>query len=330
MLSPSSRQTGSKLIEKMRTRMRVRHYSLRTEKTYVRWVVRFIRFHGVRHPESMGETEVAAFLNHLAVDLNLSSSSQTQAASAVLFLYREVLGNGDMGWIDNVVRARRPRRLPTVLSQKEVTQVLQQLEGPSRLVAALLYGGGLRLMEALRLRVKDLDFERCELTVRSGKGDKDRKTMIPASLVEPLRRQLAVVEKLHTRDLAEGHGEVSMPYALERKFPYANSEFAWQWVFPASRKYTEEGTGAVRRHHMHPTSVQRAVRSAVEECGFNRRVSCHTFRHSFATHLLENGYDIRTVQQLLGHTDIRTTMIYTHVLNRGGLGVRSPIDGLDL
>lgn len=320
------RRPGSKLLDRYRSAIRVRHLSRRTEEAYVRWVVRYVRYHGLRHPESMGEPEIGAFLSHLATDRNLSASSQNQAASALLFLYREVLGQKEMAWLQDVVRAKRPQRLPTVLTAEEVRLVLRELTGPNRLVASLLYGSGLRLLEGLTLRVKDVDLRRAEVTIRSGKGNRDRRTMLPRSLVDSVARQIDQVAAQHERDLREDRGWVELPFALDRKYPNAGRDLIWQWIFPATRWYRDAESGQVRRHHLHESVIQRAVRRAATQAGITRRVTCHTFRHSFATHLLENGYDIRTVQSLLGHQDVRTTMIYTHVLNKGGLGVRSPLD----
>ena len=315
-----------RLLDRVRDAIRARHYSRRTEKAYVGWVRRFVLFHGKRHPSEMGQAEVSAFLSHLAVQGGVSASTQNQALSALLFLYRDVLGN-DIGWLDDVVRAKRPERVPTVLSREEVAAVLGHLRGPEALIAALLYGAGLRLLEGCRLRVKDVDLARGEIVVRDGKGARDRVTMLPRRIVPELAAQLERVRRQHTDDLAQGRGSVEMPDALERKYPRAAFELAWQWVFPATRHYRDPASGLERRHHLHESVVQKAVRAAVQHAGIARRASCHTLRHSFATHLLEAGYDIRTIQELLGHQDVSTTMIYTHVLNRGGRGVRSPLDG---
>ena len=317
----------SKLMDDLRAALRARHYSRRTEQAYCLWTKRFIRFHRLRHPNEMGEAEINAFLTHLAVAAGVSASTQNQALSALLFLYRHVLGRppGDLG---AVVRARRPSRLPVVLTREEVRAVLAQLDGEMWLIGSLLYGSGLRLTECLRLRVQDLDFERGEAVVRQGKGMKDRVTVLPRRLIVPLREHLVDVARLHRRDLADGWGRVQMPDALERKYPTAPREWRWQWVFPQRKRWRDPATGQQGRHHVHETIVQRAIREAVTRAGIAKRAGCHTFRHSFATHLLESGYDIRTIQELLGHKDVRTTMVYTHVLNRGGLGVRSPIDGL--
>jgi integron integrase len=317
----------SQLMSEMRTALRSRHYSRRTEKAYCLWAKRFIRFHGLRHPAEMGAAEINAFLTDLAVECHVAASTQNQALAALLFLYRTVLGRppGDLG---NVIRARKPQHLPVVLTRAEVRAVIALLDGDTALIARLLYGAGLRLGECLRLRVHDIDFERREITVRDGKGGKDRVTMLPETLVGPLRLHVAEVKQLHERDLAAGWGRVPLPDALERKYPNAARDWRWQWVFPQRTRWRDLGAGAQGRHHVHETIVQRAITAAVRGSGIEKRASCHTLRHSFATHLLEGGYDIRTIQELLGHKDVRTTMIYTHVLNRGGLGVRSPADGL--
>lgn len=307
--------------------MRVAHMSPRTEAAYVMWIRRFIRHHGLRHPRELGEAEVAEFLTHLADRQGVAASTQQQALSALLFFYRDVLGR-PLGHLGPVHRARRPHRLPVVLTRGEVHRVLEELGGVYRLVGMLLYGAGLRLLEAVTLRVKDVDFARSEITVRRGKGGKDRVTVLPERLRGPLAAHLEGVKTLHEKDLSSGSGRVVLPEALGRKFPNASGEWAWQWVFPAARQYRERETGILRRYHLHPTAVQRAMAAAVRAAGLSKRASCHTLRHSFATHLLEAGYDIRTVQELLGHRDVSTTMVYTHVLNRGGLGVQSPADFL--
>ena len=307
--------------------MRVRHLSRRTEKAYVGWIRRYVLFHGTRHPAEMGAPEVSTFLTYLATDANVAASTQNQALSALLFLYRHVLGV-ELDAFDEIVRAKRPRRLPTVLTKGEVRAVLSRIEGIPGLMALLLYGAGLRLLECARLRVQDLDFAGNQLRVRNGKGGKDRVTLLPSRAVRPLREQLERARELHDRDLAAGAGWVHMPYALDRKYPNAGREWRWQWVFPASRIHTDRESGRRRRHHLHETVLQRAVKRAAERTGLAKRVTCHTFRHSFATHLLEDGYDIRTVQELLGHQDVTTTMIYTHVLGSGVAGIRSPADHL--
>lgn len=309
--------------------MRLRHYSPRTEEAYVHWVRRFVRFCGLRHPRELGTAEVTRFLSSLAVERHVSASTQNQALSALLFLYRDVL-DIPVGWLSTLVRAKRPARVPMVLSRDEVRRVLGKLNGrgASALVAGVLYGTGMRLLEALRLRAKDLDFAANEITVRGGKGDRDRVTMLPERLKGPLLHHLATVRAQHEKDLADGAGWVEMPGALGAKYPNAGREWGWQWVFPATKTYDHAPSGQRRRHHLHETVVQRAFREAVRAAGIAKPASCHTLRHSFATHLLESGYDIRTVQELLGHRNVATTMIYTHVLRRGGMGVRSPADTL--
>ncbi len=316
-----------RLLDQLRHAIRVRHYSRRTETAYVNWVRRFVKFHRLRHPRDMGQQEVAAFLTHLAVARKVSASTQNQALCAILFLYREVLGC-ELPWLDNMVRAKRHRKIPVVLTRAEVQRVLDEMSGTSRLVAGLLYGCGLRLLEALRLRIKDVDLERRELQVRDGKGAKDRVTLLPEVLTERINLQIKFVLKQHAQDLAAGHGSVWVPGALEAKYPRVAWEPGWQWLFPATRMYLHRESGRRRRHHLHESAVQKAVYMAVRAAGVTKPASCHTFRHSFATHLLEDGYDIRTIQELLGHNNVATTMIYTHVLNRGGRGVRSPLDKL--
>jgi integron integrase len=303
----------------------MRHYSLRTEQAYVAWTRRFIVFHRKRHPEEMGEVEINAFLSSLAVAGKVSASTQNQALSALLFLYRDVLEK-PFPEMPTLVRARRPARLPVVLTRDEVRRVLAQLVGDARLVATLLYGSGLRLLEALRLRVKDLDLARNEILVRDGKGQKDRVTMLPAALKRDLAAHLKAVRARHDREVARGGGDVHLPDAIRLKYPSAAKSWPWQYVFPAARESTDPRGGEIRRHHLPETSVQRAVRNAVGQAGITKHASGHSLRHSFATHLLESGYDIRTIQELLGHRDVATTMIYTHVLNTGGRGVRSPLD----
>ena len=314
-----------KLLRRVRLAARAAHYSVRTEAAYLGWVRRFVRFHGLRHPGELGEAEVAAFLTHLAAVRKVAPSTQQQALSALLLLYRDVLCR-PLGPLGPVQRARAPHRLPVVLTRGEVGRVLEELRGVPRLVGMLLYGGGLRLMEAVTLRIKDLDLERGEVAIRRGKGAKDRVTVLPERIRGVLAAHLERVKGTHDKDLQRGAGRVALPGALARKYPNAEAEWSWQWVFPAARHYREVGTGVLRRHHLHPTVVQRAVTAAVRAVGLAKRATCHTLRHSFATHLLEAGYDIRTVQELLGHRDVSTTMIYTHVLNRGGLGVQSPAD----
>ena len=322
----------SRLLDELRDLLRMRRYSPRTVAAYAAWVRRYVRFHGLRHPRELDAGAVRDFLSHLSKTRGgVAASTQNQALAALLFLYREVLAI-PMGPPQGIHPAKRSQHVPTVLAPDEVRRVLAAMDGTPRLMASLLYGSGLRVAECCKLRVKDLDLARGELTVRGGKGAKDRRTMIPGALVPALRSHLAKVQRLHERDLRAGHGAVVLPDALDRKFPNAASEFGWQWVFPAGRRYVEAETKIVRRHHVHASLLQRAVTQAARSLQLAQRVSCHTFRHSFATHLMEAGYDIRTVQELLGHRDVSTTMIYTHVLNRGGLGVRSPLDepGLSL
>lgn len=309
----------------MRELLRARHYSLRTEMSYLSWIRRYILYHHKRHPREVGVAGITPFLTHLATEDQVAASTQNQARSALLFLYRDVLGFQDVSH-DDAVAARAPTRLPTVLTHAEATAVIAHLSGTAQLMAQLLYGSGLRLSECLRLRMKDVDFAANQIVVRDGKGERDRVTVLPMLLIAPLRDQLAAARRIHAQDLAEGHGAVYLPYALARKYPNAGREWIWQYLFPASARSTDPRSGAVRRHHIDPSTLQRAVRAAVQAAGISKPASCHTFRHSFATRLLESGYDIRTIQELLGHADVQTTMIYTHVLNRGGLGVRSPLD----
>lgn len=314
-------------MDRLHLALRSRHYSRRTEQAYCLWVRRFIYFHGVRHPDDMGEQEINAFLTHLAVDEKVSASTQTQALSALLFLYRNVLGR-EVGELTGVIRARKPDRLPVVMTRAEVRLLLECLSGDKWLMASLMYGSGLRLMECLRLRVQDIDFARGEIAVRNGKGAKDRVTMLPDALKPPLQAQLARAREVHESDVEAGWGCVVLPDALDRKYPHAAAEWRWQWVFPQERRWRDPKTGIQGRHHVHPTIIQRAVKEAAHASGVTKHVGCHTLRHSFATHLLESGYDIRTIQELLGHRSLNTTMIYTHVLNKGGLGVKSPFDVL--
>jgi integron integrase len=314
-----------KLLDQLREALRSRHYSNRTEETYYHWVKRFIYFHRLRHPAEMSEPEINAFLTHLAVRNKVSSSTQNQALSALLFLYRHVLGRG-IGSLEGVIRARKPKRLPVVMTRDEVKAVLDRLRRDTRLMASLMYGAGLRLMECLRLRVQDIDFSRNEILVRDGKGGKDRITMLPRSIKQNLQHHLAETRATHEKDLKEGWGRVRLPDSLDRKYPNAPAEWRWQWVFPQKNRWKNTKTGEEGRHHVHETILQRAVKEAVRKAGIVKHIGCHTFRHSFATHLLEAGYDIRTIQELLGHKDVNTTMIYTHVLNKGGHGVCSPLD----
>ena len=314
-----------RLLDRVRSEIRLRHYSIRTEDVYVGWIRRFVVFNGKRHPGLLGAAEVAAFLSHLAVDRNVAASTQAQAKSAILFLYRVVL-NAQLPWLDEIVAARRPRRLPVVLTAREVRTLLDELQGSVGLVCALLYGTGMRLLEGLRLRIKDVEFERREIVVRHGKGGKDRVTVLPENLVLPLQQQMAHARALHQRDLQLGQGDVWLPVALALKYPNAPRLWGWQWVFPGVGRSADPRTGQLHRHHLNEASVQKAMALAARRAGIVKPCSPHVLRHSFATHLLQSGYDIRTVQELLGHSDVSTTMIYTHVLNRGGRGVRSPLD----
>jgi len=318
-----------RLLDRVREAIRARHYSRRTEKAYVDWIKRYIFFHHKRHPIEMGAAEVTAFLTALAVQGKVAASTQNQALSALLFLYREVLGV-QLPWLDSVVRAKSPQRLPVVLTREEVRTVLGQLDGVPRLMAVLLYGAGLRLLECCRLRIQDVDFARNQIVVRDGKGHKDRVTMLPAAVKTSLAAHVTRVREQHQADLRQGAGWVELPWALARKYPNAGREWAWQWMFPATRIYVDRGSGQRRRHHLHESVLQRVVKVVVRSAGIGKRATCHTFRHSFATHLLEDGYDIRTVQELLGHRDVATTMIYTHVLNRGPAAVCSPADRMFL
>lgn len=314
----------SRLLGQMRDDIRRRHYSIRTEQAYLDWTRRYILFHGKRHPREMGEAKITAFLNHLAVARNVAASTQNQALNALLFLYKQTLGREALH-LENLTRAKRPERLPSVFERDEVEGIITSLDGTHKLIVALLYGGGLRLLECLRLRIQDIEFARKLIIVRSGKGGKDRVTLLPPALVEPLRTQMSAVKAVHASDLAAGYGEVYLPHALERKYPHAGRQWGWQYLFPAPNTAIDPRSGKRRRHHLGESSVQRAVKKAIKAAGIDKHGSCHTFRHSFATHLLEDGYDIRTVQELLGHKDVRTTMIYTHVMNKGPLGVKSPL-----
>ncbi len=314
-----------RLLDRVREKIRVKHYSIRTEKAYVGWIKRFILFHDKQHPKTLGARHVEAFLSDLATTRNVAASTQNQALNAILFLYREVL-DIKVDWLDNVVRAKRPGRLPVVLSRSEARDILSRLDGQRWLMASLLYGSGLRLTECVRLRVKDLDFDYREIMVRDGKGRKDRGTVLPEVLIPHLTSQLEKRRLEHRDDMRRGLGNVYLPTALATKYPGARTDWGWQWVFAASSYSVDPRAGVRRRHHINPQILQRAVKAAVRASGVNKPASCHTFRHSFATHLLEAGYDIRTVQELLGHSDVRTTQIYTHVLKRGGKGVRSPLE----
>src|SRR5215510_4759674 len=323
--SPTQCRAKPRLLDEVRDVARMRHFSLRTEHAYVTWIKRYILFHQKRHPREMGEAEIRSFISHLAVEGGVSASTQTVALSALLFLYRDVLKQ-DLPYVNKIERAQKPRRLPLVFTRDETKRILASLEGTHWLIAGLLYGSGLRLMECLRLRVKDIDFTYGQLIVRDGKGEKDRVTMLSMRLKQPLMWHLQKVKVLHEEDLAAGFGEVFLPYALARKYPNAPKQWGWQYVFPAAKRSIDPRSGIERRHHLSDRAVQGAVRTALRKAQIVKNGSCHTFRHSFATHLLERGYDIRTVQELLGHKDVKTTMIYTHVLNRGGRGVTSPFD----
>jgi integron integrase len=335
MITTSNTPTSNepKLLDIVRGKIRLKHYSIRTEQAYLDWIKRYILHFDKQHPKDLGAAEVEAFLTYLAVVRNVSASTQNQAKSALLFLYKEVMG-AELPWLDDIEQAKTPKRLPVVLTQDEVSQILSRLEGTHHLVVSMLYGTGMRILEALRLRVKDVDFARKEILIRDGKGFKDRVTMLPMSLIVPLKAHLEKVKTLHEADLMQGYGAVYMPQALGKKYPYAARDWAWQYVFPSGRlsvdprSLDESGQGETRRHHVQDQAIQRAVRQAVVDAGITKPATPHTFRHSFATHLLECGYDIRTVQELLGHSDVATTMIYTHVLNKGGRGVSSPLDVL--
>lgn len=318
-----------RLTDQVRDALRRKHYSYRTEKTYLHWIRRFIYFHHKRHPRDMAEPEIAAFLTHLAVARRVSASTQNQALNAILFLYKQVLQR-EIGLVQGVVRAKRPERLPVVLTREEVHAVLARLSGREWLMAGLMYGAGLRVMECLRLRVKDVDFGMNQIIVRDGKGQKDRVTPLPAAVIPALRQQIIETQRLRDADLADGYGEVSLPFALERKYPNASRELSWRYIFPASQRSRDPYTGRIKRHHLDDSVIQRAIKQAVYAAGLRKPASCHTLRHSFATHLLLAGQDIRTIQELLGHRDVSTTMIYTHVLGRGARGVASPMDTLSL
>jgi integron integrase len=314
-----------KLLEQVRDKIRLKHYSIRTEQTYLDWIKRFILFHHKRHPKDMGVIEIEAFLNYLVVETHVSASTQNQAKAAILFLYKQVL-NINLDAFNNIAQAKVKKRLPTVLTVNETRALLSQLKGINALLANLLYGTGMRLMECLRLRVKDIDFEQHEVLIREAKGGQDRVTMLPLAVIEPLKQQLITVKQLHQKDLQAGFGEVYLPEALARKYPNANKEWGWQYIFPANQLSTDPRSQIKRRHHLDEKGIQRAVKQAAKEANLTKIATPHTLRHSFATHLLQSGYDIRTVQELLGHKDVQTTMIYTHVLNRGGKGVVSPLD----
>jgi len=322
----ASSPKGKKLLDLLRDQIRIKQYSPRTEKTYIHWVREYILFHNKRHPREMGIPEINQFITHLVIERKASASTQNQAVSAILFLYRYILNIQLQGEILDFIRPKKGKRVPTVLSRQEAKAIIAQMTGPYKLMVQIMYGGGLRLMECLRLRVKDIDFENHSIIVYDGKGGDDRITMLPESIIKPLKEQIQYVNALHKKDLNDGYGAVSMPFALDKKFPTANKELIWQFLFPASTTYTDPETGKTSRHHIHETALQRSIREAASAIKLQKRVTPHTFRHSFATHLLQAGYDIRTVQELLGHKDVKTTMIYTHVLQRGGLAVQSPLD----
>lgn len=327
MEQPAKEPPKGRLLDRLRDAIRTRHYSYQTEKAYLHWARRFIYFHDKRHPQEMGETEIAAFLSHLAVERRVSASTQNQALNALLFLYKQVLER-EVGMIQGVVRAKRPVRLPTVMTRDEVAAILQRLAGREWLMAALMYGTGMRVMECLRLRIMDIEFGFHQIRVRDGKGQKDRSVPLPDSLISAIRQQIEEVKRVHAADLADGLGETSLPFALERKYPNAARELGWWYLFPSSQTSRDPYSDRIKRHHVDDSVIQRAVKQAVRDSGLNKQVSCHSFRHSFATHLLAAGHDIRTIQELLGHNDVKTTMIYTHVLGKGGQGVFSPLDSL--
>ena len=323
----SSEKRKPKLLDLVRHKIQALHYSPRTEKTYIGWIKQFIFFHGKRHPVDMAEKEINEFLSFLAIKKHVTASTQNQALCAIVFLYRHVL-NKDIGLMDGLIRAKRPGRLPVVLSKAEVRKIIRNLSGVKKIIVMIMYGSGLRLMECLRLRVKDIDFSLNQIIVRDGKGNKDRITMLPQVVNISLKEHLKRVRKIHQQDRQDGYGRVNLPYALSRKYPNASREWNWQYIFPATKRFKNPITGEQGRHHIHETAIQKSVKKAIRNAGIVKHAACHTLRHSFATHLLEDGYDIRTVQELLGHKDVRTTMIYTHVLNRGVRGVMSPADRL--
>lgn len=323
----SGAKSGSPLLELVRSVIREKHYSIRTEKSYIDWIKRYIIFHNKRHPAAMSGKEINRFLAHLALKENASASTQNQALCAIIFLYKNVLKQ-DPGDLGELVWAKKPKKIPVVLSRDEIKRMLPHLSGTNLIMANLLYGSGLRLMECLRLRIKDIDFEYSQLVVRDGKGQKDRVTTLPEIIRQPLKAHLEKVKELHEKDIKNGYGKVYLPFALEKKYPNANMEWAWQYVFPASQLSRDPRTGIIRRHHIDESVLQRAIKVAMQKAGISKQGSCHTLRHSFATHLLEDGHDIRTVQELLGHENLNTTMIYTHVMKKGGLGIKSPADKL--
>jgi integron integrase len=316
---------GPRLLDVVRAAVRRRHYSDRTEETYIHWIKRFVFFSDKRHPRELGAAEVTAFLNHLVAERHVAAATQNQALAALLFLYKEVLAQ-PLPWLDGIEHARRPVRKPTVLTSSEARRLLSRLHGTKWLMASLLYGAGLRLRECLTLRVKDVDLGYRQILIRDGKGGKDRVTVLPEPVIQPLQAHLERVRLLHDQDLADGCGDVELPDALTQKYPRAPYEWGWKFVFPSHKRSVDPRTGAIRRHHVYENYLIRGIKEAARAAGIAKHVSCHTLRHSFATHLLEGGYDIRTVQELLGHSDVSTTMVYTHVLNKGGRGVRSPLD----
>jgi integron integrase len=316
-----------KLLDQVRAAIRTRHYSIRTEEAYIYWIKRYILFHKKRHPKEMGQQEISQFLNHLAVQENVAASTQNQALCAIIFLYKHVL-HIEIGELDSVSWAKKPQKIPVVFTQSEAKAILNQLSGTNWLMAILLYGAGLRLTECLQLRVKDIDFEYKQINIRSAKGAKDRISILPEKAIDPIIKQIEYVTSLHEKDLKDGYDTVSMPFALERKYPKAGRDLGWKFIFPATQISTDPLTGLRRRHHLHPSVLQKVIKNALRNAGIKKHAGCHTFRHSFATHLLAAGYDIRTVQELLGHNDVKTSMIYTHVLNKGGFGVKSPADFL--
>ena len=324
---PNTTRNKPKLLDQVRAAIRTRHYSRRTEKAYLGWIKRFILFHNKRHPAEMSAVEISQFLSHLALKENVAASTQNQALYAIIFLYKNVLDR-EIGEIDNIVWAKKPKKLPVVFTKTEVKTVIKQLSGVKWIMANLLYGAGLRLMECLRLRVQDIDFEYNQIIIRDAKGQKDRVTVLPEIVKEALEKHLEKVKRLHEKDLVQGFGEVYLPYALERKYTNANKQWKWQYIFPSEKLSIDPRSGKKRRHHLDESVLQRTVKEAIRQAGINKNGNCHTFHHSFATHLLEDGYDIRTVQELLGHEDVSTTMVYTHVMKKGGLGVKSPADKL--
>ena len=325
MPNTTSEKAAPKLLEQVRGKIRVKHYSIRTEQAYLDWIKRFILHFDKEHPKNLGAEEVERFLTYLAVEGKVAASTQNQAKSALLFLYREVLGI-ELGWLDDIEQAKTPKRLPVVLTRPEIQALLSRLQGTHWLIANMLYGTGMRIMECLRLRVKDIEFSRQEILIRDGKGFKDRVTMLPDTLVNPFKSHIENVKALHDQDLAAGYGSVYMPNALDKKYPTASRDWGWQYAFPTASLSTDPRSGEIRRHHVQDQTFQRAMKQAVRNANIVKPATPHSLRHSFATHLLEGGYDIRTVQELLGHTDVSTTMIYTHVLNKGGKGVKSPLD----